>query len=662
MSHWHILGIAKTTDEREIRKAYARVLKTIDQELQPEKFIALREVLEAARQEAYYASLEQESEQDDDDIFGDQADISQLEQPTISNSSPGSTADTELTAQDTSPEPETPLHQHGFEFLLSAIQQQNSQLDLRKELVDYVDYISSLPASVLADAQAKSYLQQLDSACIEAGLSGINDFLNIRKPQAETTASTQPIPADNDISLKAQEQYFKEKLDQLCQALWNEHFNDENFAKFQQCLKEWPEQSLEHQMATYDQLSYVLGSAQEQSDSSNRFLLGWYEHFGNDVPPASAEGALHRLHDRIEVLLVEHQFWRNVPAKYHNTLQALKQGTPFKPFRMLGLLQDKSSLTVINLRQRHWMLPDMQSPEYNPNLHYLLICSQWKKFWLPILLVCFGSILACVSSGSAWTPQLIIGGVLLSLIWLPFVQAPLQSWLYSRDNHPKIMHRLTLGWYFGLAAIVMLSPVFSSPVLSILLWLYSLLSAFIMGHGMYRSSSLFDEFPQVIRIQADNFILYCGFLAVVTAFAFVIDLFATDSIAAPLNLILTIPLIMSLVVQPYIAGVLMQLIRSRQGLKFYWLVCAIYGLLYLNTFVFEWTTWPVDLSEYRSFWLASFSLAFIWMPMALSPRKTAYFLKYATYVLGIVVALRLIFISMWLAYLLYQTAKADREA
>lgn len=690
MYPWDILDIAKTTDEREIRKAYARVLKTIDQELEPEKFISLREALEAARREAYYASLEQPDEAEAD-IFADgnsqvfpdtdtsiaisvanpdnqadiQSDSQQVSESASQPSDPGTTAET--TGHDT-PAPETPLHQHGFEFLLNAIQQQNSQLDLRKELVDYVDYILSLPASTLPDAQAESYLQQLDNACIQAGLNGINDFLNIHKekPQAtpdhirhDSQISIQPAASDNTISLKAQEQQFKEKLDQLCQELWNEHFNDENFARFQHCLKEWPEQSLEHQMATYDQLSYVLGSVQNYHEDSSRFLLGWYAHFGNDVPPASADGALHRLHDRIEILLVEHQFWGNIPAKYYDTLQALKQGTPFKPFRMLGLLSDKSGQAIGSLKQRHWLLPDIQLPEQNPNLHYLRICAQWKRYWLPVVVVFLSSVFACMATDSDLVPQLLAGSTLLSLAWLPFIQAPLQAMLYRREHSAHIMQGLTLVWYFALPLIVLFTPLLSTIVLAILLWAYSLLSAFIMGHGLYRSSSLFDEFQQVIRIQSDIPVLYAGFGVLVIACAVIMNLFAEDTLSTPLSLILAMPLIMSLLIPAFIADILMQLIRSRQGLKLYWLICTIYGLLYLNTFVFEWTTWSVDLSDYGNFWLASFSLAFIWIPMALPPRKIAYFLKYAAYVLGILVALRLIFISIWLAYLLYQTAKAD---
>jgi hypothetical protein len=51
-SPWKLLGIARTADEGEIRRAYARALKAIDVDADPQAFIALREALDAARMHA----------------------------------------------------------------------------------------------------------------------------------------------------------------------------------------------------------------------------------------------------------------------------------------------------------------------------------------------------------------------------------------------------------------------------------------------------------------------------------------------------------------------------------------------------------------------------------------------------------------------------------
>ncbi|MCZ3098566.1 hypothetical protein NYZ00_11010 [Acinetobacter baumannii] len=48
MTAWQRLGIEPTDNQREIKKAYAKQLKLIDQDTQPEEFILLREALETA--------------------------------------------------------------------------------------------------------------------------------------------------------------------------------------------------------------------------------------------------------------------------------------------------------------------------------------------------------------------------------------------------------------------------------------------------------------------------------------------------------------------------------------------------------------------------------------------------------------------------------------
>lgn len=663
MSHWDILGIAKTNDERAIRKAYAVILKTIDQELEPEKFIALREALEQAKNDAYYNSLE-EAENNDDVFDNDtQPNLTQLVSVISETDNLQGTQDNIAHKI----EDEIPLHQRGFEFLFNAIQQQDHNVDIRKELVDYIDYILNLSTDILPDEHAQFYLEQLNTACTEAGLNGLNDFLNLNKKASSAINDTeQPLNSPNNDtpqpSLKQQEQHYKEDLEQLCRTLWDENLDDHTFNQFSHMLVNWQQQTLEHQMQTYDQLSYVLGNIRDETEAPHRFFKQWYDYFGNDVPPASGDAALHRLYDRIERLLVEHQFWDNIPAKYYTSLQALKQGLPFKPFKMLGLLQADSSLILRDLRQRDWLLPDMQATEQNPNLHYLRICSQWQKFWLPILLVCCSSISVCVSSSSSWAPYLMIASILLSLAWLPLIQAPLQALLYGKKNHPQILYKLTVGWYFFLPIIIALSPILNSNIFLLLLWLYSLLSALILGFGFYRQPNLFDEFQLILRHKFDRVILYVGFAGTVVAFAAMMNFFALGSIAESLSPILAIPLVMSLVARTYTYNVLAQLLSSKYGSKFCWFIMGVFILEYFNTFRFEWTTWPADLRDYPSFWLAGFILAFIGIPLLLSSRQIAYLIKYATYVLGIFIALRVIFISMILAYFFYETVKADREA
>ena len=56
-SHWALLGIAPTSDTREIKRAYARLLKQTRPDDDPEGFQRLREALEAALAQAPWVKV-----------------------------------------------------------------------------------------------------------------------------------------------------------------------------------------------------------------------------------------------------------------------------------------------------------------------------------------------------------------------------------------------------------------------------------------------------------------------------------------------------------------------------------------------------------------------------------------------------------------------------
>lgn len=82
MNCWTILNLEPTTDERQIRRAYAKILKTIDQDQEPERFIALRAALEQAQS---WAAWQHDEADDDDEALNDapmQPSLAQREEST----------------------------------------------------------------------------------------------------------------------------------------------------------------------------------------------------------------------------------------------------------------------------------------------------------------------------------------------------------------------------------------------------------------------------------------------------------------------------------------------------------------------------------------------------------------------------------------------------
>lgn len=78
---WKKLGIDETTDRREIKRAYAAKLKTIDPDKDPQAFLALREALETALWQAHAAQWEDKDDGDTDfvDETVDGQDTAQLD-------------------------------------------------------------------------------------------------------------------------------------------------------------------------------------------------------------------------------------------------------------------------------------------------------------------------------------------------------------------------------------------------------------------------------------------------------------------------------------------------------------------------------------------------------------------------------------------------------
>lgn len=70
-NYWSILNIAPTNDEKTIKKAYAKQLKTIDQEEQPQQFIQLREAYDWIIQYGRFYDHDHEDYGDEDDWYVD---------------------------------------------------------------------------------------------------------------------------------------------------------------------------------------------------------------------------------------------------------------------------------------------------------------------------------------------------------------------------------------------------------------------------------------------------------------------------------------------------------------------------------------------------------------------------------------------------------------
>ncbi len=721
MTCWNILGIAKTNDQKIIRRAYATVLKTIDQETEAATFIALREAFELAKQEAENDYWEQDFE--DAQLNDSEISNSEISNFEINDSEPSEsefiTAQYESTDNLNNSEyslSSTLEYQQGFEYLLQAIQQQNSEINLNVELRDYIDAILSADAATLSQKQAQDYLQQLHNACIAADLDGLHTFLNLPshkiflsqlidlkidqrpvyasevKPIAESEVESQQQNLNQQANQNSEEQNnsqqsedlfqqeehaaqqtshnasycfsehekgFQQQLDDLCQTIWNETFDDATFEIFEQFLQQWQHHTLEQQMESHDQLAYALGAVNDTSPLSNRFFDLWYRYFGNEPPSVSADENSYRLYERIKTGLDNANFWQRIPSKLLKPMRALQQPENFQPFKMFKLLLTSDPL-INDIRADNWLnIPDTVTPENNINLHFIKIWSHWKTF-LPVQLL-FSLMCMFLAAGLLAELHVLPIYLVLSLAYFPLVISFGLAKILSLDNHQTIANRFTAVLYLGIILIGLLSPMINSWVIAVLLSVWIVLATVVLSYALYFYNSIFYQLQQVIQIVADKFFVHAGLVIVLSTIIFIIFKLQTANQFSVMFAIL--PLCFLLCpdyFKNFVSQISSQTLNFARTHKLYALLFTVVGLTTVSTLL-VWSDASKALLQYFNMPLAlvlacSIGLCFI------SSKALSYICKYLGYILAIAASTATIVLPTLFAYWLYLTNKQDRQS
>lgn len=704
MTCWDILGIAKTNDQKIIRRAYATVLKTIDQETDAAQFIALREAFESAKQEAendYWEQGFEDAEINSSKI--DDSEPSESESVAAEYESADSSNNSDHTLSSTL------QYQQGFEYLLQAIQQQNSEINLNVELRDYIDSILSADAATLSQKQAQDYLQQLHNACIAADLDGLYTFLNLPshkiflsqlidlkidqqpvyasevKPVAELEIEpqqqnleeqnnsqqseelsqqpeetvTQQTSQNASYSFSEHERSFQQQLDDLCQTIWNETFDDATFEIFEQFLQQWQHHTLEQQMESHDQLAYALGAVNDTSPFSNRFFDLWYRYFGNEPPSVSADENSYRLYERIKTGLDNANFWQRIPSKLLKPMHALQQPESFQPFKMFKLLLTSDPL-INDIRADNWLnIPDTVTPENNINLHFIKIWSHWKTF-LPVQLL-FS--LMCMFLAAELLAELHVLPLylLLSLAYFPLVISFGLAKILSLDNHQTIANRFTTVFYLGIILIGLLSPMINSWVMAVLLSIWVVLATFVLSYALYFYNSIFYQLQQVIQIVADKFFVHAGLVIVISIITSIIFRMQASNQFGVMFAILPICVLLCVdYFNNFAHHVYQQTLNATRAVKLYALLFFVVAFVTVSTLLI-WSDASKALLQYFNipltlFLAGSIGLCFI------SSKALSYICKYLGYVLAIAASIATIVLPMLFAYWLYLTNKQDRQS
>ena len=226
MTAWQRLGLEPTDNQREIKKAYAKQLKLIDQDQQPDDFIALRAAFEQAQYEAEHMAYEYD---DSDDYFfeNETSDVyvaqhhqtlsieDQLNDSFLKIEQHISIYDINFNIRDE-------LTQ--FYLLLQTCENsdlKNSYTDKIKDLLKKYDLDDFL--TIFKDEETKENIAP----------SIINQTYNDGTDQAELTPDhAEEVLAENTASL------IPTYLNEVTEALWNKDIDDLTFDKFKYLLNQ----------------------------------------------------------------------------------------------------------------------------------------------------------------------------------------------------------------------------------------------------------------------------------------------------------------------------------------------------------------------------------------------------------------------------------------
>ncbi len=162
MKHWEILGLTPPADEKQIRAAYAKILKTIDQDQEPERFIALREAFARAKADVQHQANAPRYDTVDAVPVEHVADP---ESPLVMDEPPPQTASPEMAARHEDP------FSHQLERLLNAMRQQDWSDDVYQQ---FSHVLTELPRQPLG-LQMAAHDQLAYALALALGLSETGD-------------------------------------------------------------------------------------------------------------------------------------------------------------------------------------------------------------------------------------------------------------------------------------------------------------------------------------------------------------------------------------------------------------------------------------------------------------------------------------------------------
>ncbi len=521
--HWDILGIAPTADERVLKKAYARQLKTIDQDLEPERFIALRQAFEWARWEIQEGQQEWDEDQDEAALPV----MADALTPPVQD-----TADVVVEAAPSKPSvdethedrPQVTVWLQEEPFTAPFTAQPVDELPVAEPLVEESELWTPAPTQKLPVPESFTPPPAYEPPAYEL-------------PEYELPASDALDPvvtdrsADHDQSpplkpVEAAGPQFEQQLWELRNRLWQKDLGDDTYAQYVWVLDKLPDQVLKLQMSTHDQLIYALAPLVDDHEGRahdlERFAVYWLRVLGPLLPDVHAHAAFYRWYQRLDTLRKQMAFWDQMPKPYLRPLRQLQQGQGCHYWSML-LLSFTRKPFLQSFREYEWeSFPELKKHQ-NWNLQLLRrLDMRWERLLFIGFTAWFFFIL-----NDGYDVSLVPGDVFrlgaCAVLWVYLVQTPVAAWLFSRRTYVVIDY-LAVLWLSSGVGLSWIWSRMEAPHREVVASLWGCLGLIIIDCVQYYSrDSLFNWLRSLRRIQADRFYILIGYFAALAITGFVLS-------------------------------------------------------------------------------------------------------------------------------------------
>ena len=429
MTAWQRLGIEPTDNQREIKKAYAKQLKLIDQDTQPEEFILLREALETAQFEAEHLIYENEDLDNSSSIFEEN----------------NSFNDQNLNSDDLNDQ----TLENKLKRLKHHIAIQDINFNIRDELIHFNNEIEAYKDKSISSHFRDQILDllrknDLDDFCYiftekDAESIVTNHQKIIEKEKTEYSVSSNECIQSDALSIPV-------ILEEVSNALWNKDISDITFDKFNYLLSQQYDIPLSQQIEIKDQLQAPLAEIEidDLQPEYFRFLELWHETYPDDIHQYNPSYYSSLLQEKLNSFLSRYKLLKKLPNEHFELLNELSGEKKFHPLKMLKL---RKSLNKISKNYSTVEVIDklqLSITQTNPNYLFLKSLSNFWKFtiinilFITITFLFFNSLIA---PDNQIIVNLLITGC-ISLLYIFILQPILNTIILGHPDYER-----TLGYY-----------------------------------------------------------------------------------------------------------------------------------------------------------------------------------------------------------------------